>query len=308
MASTDTLPTDLVDCLIVGAGPAGLAAATYLARYRREVCVVDGGDSRAARIPRSRNVPGFPDGISGPRFLERIRLQSEAAGVVVCKAFVDSLAFEDDHFLAHTQASAIRARCVLIATGCADRTPLQGLTREATWRGQVRWCPVCDGNESLDQRAVLICEPVHALGHARFLRTYTRDLAIVVAPGERPLARTDQRELRASGVDVIHATPLRVRLKAGERGVLELDDGQVRRFDVVYPMTGGQPHAKLAVMLGARQAADGRLLVDTRQQTSVRGLYAAGDVVSSLGQVAVAVAEGAVAATSMHRLLPPNFR
>ena len=48
------------DCAIVGAGPAGLAAATYLARYRRDVAVVDSGDSRAAKIPRSRNVPGFP--------------------------------------------------------------------------------------------------------------------------------------------------------------------------------------------------------------------------------------------------------
>ena len=86
MSEHESMPYDVV---IVGAGPAGLAAATYLARYRRDVAVVDSGDSRAAKIPRSRNVPGFPDGISGVRLLERLRLQAGKAGIVVTPGCVD---------------------------------------------------------------------------------------------------------------------------------------------------------------------------------------------------------------------------
>ena len=58
------------DCLIVGGGPAGLTAATYLARFRRNVVLVDAGQSRAALIPKTRNYPGFVDGISGPDLLK----------------------------------------------------------------------------------------------------------------------------------------------------------------------------------------------------------------------------------------------
>ncbi len=56
---------DLLDCLVIGGGPAGLTAAIYLARFHLDILVVDGGKSRAAWIPCSRNVSGFPDGIAG---------------------------------------------------------------------------------------------------------------------------------------------------------------------------------------------------------------------------------------------------
>src|SRR5689334_9698662 len=66
------LDTSMYDCLIVGGGPAGLIAAIYLARFRRDVRVIDAGASRASLIPTSHNYPGFPDGISGPELLARL--------------------------------------------------------------------------------------------------------------------------------------------------------------------------------------------------------------------------------------------
>jgi thioredoxin reductase (NADPH) len=129
-----------------------------------------------------------------------------------------------------------------------------------------------------------------------------------MAPEEGVLAPESVRRLGAAGVQVVSDRPRRVRLEPGQRGLLEMDDGSTRSFDVIYPMTGGEPHIQLAAMLGAHRTGDGRLVVDIRQQTTVPGLYAAGDVVASLGQVAVAVAEGAVAATAIHRSLAPNFR
>ena len=67
------------DCIIVGGGPAGLTAATYLARYRRKVVVIDADDSRAAQIPESHNHPGF-SGIAGPDLLKRMREQAKRYG------------------------------------------------------------------------------------------------------------------------------------------------------------------------------------------------------------------------------------
>ncbi|MDP1643091.1 MAG: NAD(P)-binding protein, partial [Phenylobacterium sp.] len=70
------------EAVIVGAGPAGMTAATYLARFRRRVLVVDGGPSRATWIPESHNTPGFPHGVGGDELLRRLREQAEAFGVV----------------------------------------------------------------------------------------------------------------------------------------------------------------------------------------------------------------------------------
>ena len=66
----------ILDCLIVGGGPAGLTAAIYLARFHLDILVVDGGKSRALWIPCTRNHAGFPDGISGTELLERMRDQA----------------------------------------------------------------------------------------------------------------------------------------------------------------------------------------------------------------------------------------
>src|SRR5689334_18362271 len=102
------MPT--LDALIIGAGPAGLTAAIYLARFRRSVALVDGGQSRARYIPRTRNYPGFPDGISGEELLERLRQQAARYGANVTPGLVTSLVREGDAFVAETGDATIRAR------------------------------------------------------------------------------------------------------------------------------------------------------------------------------------------------------
>lgn len=295
------------DCLVVGAGPAGLVAATYLGRYRRRVCVVDSGDSRAAKIPRSRNTPGFPGGISGPNLLQRLRLQAEEAGGVVEKGCVDTLAGKAGRFVATVGARRIVARSVLLAAGTTDLSALAECDAGATWRGLVRWCPVCDGYEALDKQVVLIGEAEHGPAHALFLRTYTRDLTLVVPPAARRVTAAQRRQLAELGIVLHEQKPVKARFATGS-GRLWLQDGTVLPFQSLYPMTGGRGRSKLATALGARCDRNGNLKVDARGQTSVPGLYAAGDVVASLKQISVAVAEGAVAATSIHRDLPPNYR
>src|SRR3954469_25393959 len=97
------------DCVIVGAGPAGLTAATYLARFRRHIALVDGGSSRASYIPRSHNYPGFPGGISGQQLLERLGEQAGRYGVQVTHALVDGVKREGDLFVVQAAEARWRA-------------------------------------------------------------------------------------------------------------------------------------------------------------------------------------------------------
>ena len=114
---------DLLDCLIIGGGPAGLTAATYLGRYHRVAKVIDGGKSRASLIPVSHNYPGFR-GIAGTELLERLRDQALQHDARLERGEVTSLARRPDGaFIAYTSAQEIHARTVLLATGLIDNRP-----------------------------------------------------------------------------------------------------------------------------------------------------------------------------------------
>src|SRR3954453_23039432 len=107
-----------MDCLIIGAGPAGLTAATYLARFRRRALVIDSGRSRASWIPVSHNVPGFPAGVEGPELLARMRVQAEQYGAEIRAGEVAALeAVPEGGFNVTAEGRSIRAERVLIATG-----------------------------------------------------------------------------------------------------------------------------------------------------------------------------------------------
>ena len=112
-------PSDRVDCLIIGAGPAGLTAAIYLARYRRTVTIVDSGFSRASLIPASHNCPGFPEGVSGRQLLHLLRKQAEHFNVSVETGEVTALKRSGSAFEATTARR--RERWSFSSGACSDR-------------------------------------------------------------------------------------------------------------------------------------------------------------------------------------------
>ncbi len=111
------------EVLIVGAGPAGLTAATYLARFLRRVLVADGGAPRACWIPVSHNMPGFPAGITGEAILGRMREQAKTYGAVIEGGVVESVRADGDDFIARLNGRDVRVRAVLLATGVVDHHP-----------------------------------------------------------------------------------------------------------------------------------------------------------------------------------------
>ncbi|MFN7128394.1 MAG: NAD(P)/FAD-dependent oxidoreductase [Brevundimonas sp.] len=288
------------EVLIIGAGPAGLTAATYLGRFRRHTLVIDAGEPRACWIPLSHNMPGFPSGVSGADILKRMREQTDEFGAVIEPGRVERLARDGDGFTAQVQGREIRARAVLLATGVVDRHPdLPGVER-AVQRSLVRICPICDGYEATDKAVAVIGHDDKGAREAAFLRTYSDRVTLIhVGP---PRALTRHEELDRLGVELIVAPLETVNLEQDRVTALGWG-GRTRAFDLVYSALGTSPNAELAQGLDARLAPDGRLEVDLHQATSVPGLYAAGDVVRGLNQIAVATAEAAVAATDIHNRL-----
>lgn len=293
--------SDAFDCIVVGGGPGGLTAATYLARYRRRVLIFDTGATRAAWIPKSRNCPGFPHGVGGPELLQRMREQALAFGVETVPAEVTALHRDDDGFTVRHDGLQRRARTVIMATGCEDVLPDMARLDDAVACGAVRMCPICDAFEAVDHGIAVYGPADKAAAHARFLRTYSPRVALV--PSQACDDDGVRRDLADAGVELT-AVPAALRFD-GTRCEFAFADG-ARAFDVVYPMLGLVSRSSLAVGAGADCDDDGALLVNRHQMTSVDGLYAIGDVVSALNQISVATGHAAIAATDVHNRLPPN--
>jgi thioredoxin reductase (NADPH) len=294
------------DVLIVGGGPAGLTCAIYLARYRRHVVVVDSGESRAALIPETHNYPGFADGIAGSKLLEALVLQARTYGVEIIRDRIIELQAVTGGFEARCSAAGIGAKRVVMASGLIDRDLGSPDLQHSVGDGLVRYCPICDGYEATDLRIGVLGSANDVANKALFLRTYSRRVTLLTLDGEdysEPLAR----ELSEAGVRLLAARVLTFRRQDREMAV-SLSDGTTEAFDVIYPVLGCEVRSELGRRLGARHNDTGCLEVDAYQRTTVPGLYAIGDAVSDLHQIAVATGHAAVAATHIHNDLPRNFR
>jgi thioredoxin reductase (NADPH) len=297
----------ILNCLIIGGGPAGLTAAIYLARFRRDVVVIDNGNSRAALIPTSHNYPGFAEGVSGGDLLKRLREQALLYGARIESGTVMELERGGDHFVARIGRDTLQARKVVLATGLIDEKPNLPSLREFVYRGGVRFCPICDGYEAIDQRIGVIGPLEQAIKKALFLRTYSRNLVVFSLDREINLPETARRDFHDAAITV-PPQPVVDLLTEGDTIAAVMPDGEKVNVDVLYPAMGARVRSDLATALGADANDNGCLIVDDKMRTSVSGLYAIGDVTLELHQISVATGQAAIAATDIHNSLERNFR
>lgn len=291
----------ILDCLIVGGGPAGLTAAIYLARFHLDILVVDAGKSRASWIPCTRNVSGFPDGIKGTELLQRMRDQACKYGAKIETEFVTKLERDGKTglFTATWGSGCRRARTVLLATGVTNRRPPmdEELHEDALARGLVRYCPICDGYEVTDKKVGVIGSDSHGVAEALFIRSYTADVTLIAPDKALRLKSEEHEKLKAAGIECVDGPAQAVAISS-EFIVVDTAEGHYT-FDSVYPALGSDVHCQLAEQVGARLGSERCIGIDERQRTSVPGLYAAGDVVIGLDQISHAMGEGGVAATTI---------
>jgi thioredoxin reductase (NADPH) len=291
----------ILDCLIVGGGPAGLTAAIYLARFHLDILVIDGGKSRASWIPCTRNVSGFPNGINGNELLKRMQTQARKYGAKIEAEFVTRLERDEDGglFTASWGSGCRTARTMLLATGITNRRPPmdEDLHAQAVASGLVRYCPICDGFEVTDQKVGVIGGDSHGVAEALFMRSFTADVTLIAPDKALKLKPEDQQRLKDAGIDCIDG-PAQAAAIADDYIVVDTAEGS-HTFDTIYPALGSDAHTQLAEMVGADLSNEACVKVDRHQRTSVPGLYAAGDVVIGLDQISHAMGEGGVAATTI---------
>lgn len=292
------------DCIIIGAGPAGLTAAIYLARYHLSIRLFDSGESRASWIPTSHNHAGFPDGINGEELLGLMREQAAKYGALREPKRVTHLAKQGEQFIVTCGEDEYRARSVLLATGVVNNRP-KGIDPElhdkALARGLLRYCPVCDGYEVTDKRVAVIGTGDHGTAEAQFLRTYTKDVTLVSPHGDHDLDAECSAALDDAGI-------VRIAGPCGgyaiERETIAFDTAAGRMaFDTAYPALGSTINSQLARECGASLTGEGCIKVDAHLETSVPGLFAAGDVVVGLDQISHAMGQAGVAATTIRNML-----
>ncbi|CAN5287272.1 NAD(P)/FAD-dependent oxidoreductase [soil metagenome] len=303
---TDAKP---IDCLVIGGGPAGLTAAIYLGRFRRSVTVIDKGWSRAEWITLSHNLPGFRLGVSGPAWLEDARTQARQNGAELQSGVVDTIEIDaGGGFRAQTASGIIMAATVLLATGVIEIKPPLHHVADAVKRGVIRTCPICDGYESIGKSVAVLGTGDHAAAEALFLRTYTDHLTLLLGLDDASVLSSDKRSaLQAAGIVVRHVTVGAVSLQETGLTAITVEDGETHHFDKVYSAFGTVSQSQLARSLNAQVDASDRLFVGDHQETSISGLYAAGDLVRGLNQICVASGEAAIAATAIHNRLPKPF-
>ena len=298
-----------MDCLVIGGGPAGLTAAVYLGRFLRSVTVFDSGASRASWIPVSHNLVGFPKGLSGDTLLRRLTEQAVQYGATITAGEVTGLTrLEGGGFVAQLGDRSIPCERVLLATGGLDVEPDLPGVRDAVRRGLVRYCPICDAYEAAGQKIALIAFGKCRVKEALLLRGYTTDLTVMTLGRPMDMTDEDRRLLEQASITVLE-TPVTALSVEGDRiATWHMQDGAAHAFDTIYSALGTRVRSELATTLGAAVDEDGALMVDAHQETSIPGLFAAGDVVSGLSQVSVASGHAAIAATRINASLPfPHF-
>ena len=188
------------DCVIVGAGPAGLSAAVYMGRFRRSTLVLDSQDGRWSYGQVNDNYLGFPGGVRARRLHALGRAQAERFGVTFQDALVTGIAEQAGGYRIEYRGGEAEARTVIWAAGVRDRWPAFPGVRRLVGK-HLFWCIVCDGWRTLGRSVLLLGNTEKAVGTALQFLTYTRDLTFVMDPGPKLNARCRQK-LGSAGIPV----------------------------------------------------------------------------------------------------------
>jgi thioredoxin reductase (NADPH) len=304
--------SERLDCVIVGAGPAGLTALEYLARFHRHAVVLgaSGRKPRLLLIDRTYNLPGYPEGIPGRVLLHRLREQAEAMGGSVCDQMAERVEGRDGDFrVLLNDGSTLHARKIILAMGVRDRRP--DIPNAPAHEGRfLRYCPVCDGYEHTARHLGIVGSGGSVARHALFLQTFSNRISIFLH-GQSAEHLGRYREVLAKNNIEVHEPRITQILEGppqqGETNYVgcgvRLEDGTEHKFGVLYGALGCDLHLEPVENLGIKRDDDGYILTDLNQETNVKGVYAAGDLTSQINQIAVAFGQATIAAVRIHNAL-----
>jgi thioredoxin reductase len=284
------------DCVVVGGGPAGLAAATWLARYRRDVVVVDSADYRARAVEHSHGYLAR-DPQAPMDFLQTAREQLLGYRTVSYRRTAVSAAerVDDGTFLVRcADGDQLRTLRLVLATGVVDTCPdLEGF--DDHYGASAFHCPACDGYDAEGRDVVAYGWDERLVGFAASLLNWARSVTVLTSGRHFSGDDACLAVLARHDIEVVETPAVRLLGTRGDLRGVELADGRVVDASLFFFSVAHQPRTELARALGCRIDDDGYVAVDDNGATSVPGVFAAGDVVPGLQLVQVAAAQGTAA-------------
>lgn len=300
----------MYDVIIIGAGPAGLTAGLYSARARLNVLLLErlapGG--QVVTTDWVENYPGFPDGVSGFELIERMKTQAEKFGLSIQNNEVVELDLSAEKKAVITTKERLETKALILTCGATPRK--LGIEGEEILTGKgVSYCATCDGPFYRDQEVAVIGGGDTAVEEALFLTRFASKIYLIHRRDRlRATQLLQDRAIAEEKIEFLWNTiPLRI---LGEHGVERIElknvkSGEASRKDVqgVFVFIGIQPNSDLVKgMIELDQ--NGFIITNDHMETSIPGVFAAGDIRSKLfRQITTAVGEGATASFSAEKYI-----
>jgi thioredoxin reductase len=290
------------DCIVVGAGPAGLSAALMLGRCRRHVLVCDMGEPRNAR---SSGIHAFltRDGVSPGELLDLARREIQRYPTVEFRQveILDATRSPDGFRIVGADGRQLSCRKLLLATGVVDELPdIEGLP--SLYGTSIHHCPYCDGWEWRDKPIAIWGRGEQGVSLALGLTVWTEDL-VLCTDGPSGLSAEDLEQLSREGIEVQEERIARLEGANGRLERLVFQNGESLPRQALFLCASQYQRSALARKLGCRFTSNGAVDTGSCEATDVPGLYVAGDASKEAQFVIVAAAEGAEAGMAINKAL-----
>jgi thioredoxin reductase (NADPH) len=292
------------DIAVIGAGPAGLAAAIYLAQYGFMARIfeekISGG--YAAEIPFLENYPGYNEGISGKDLVDKMAQQCKETGADIHQfEKVTGLKLNRKKHIVRTEKSDYSAEAVIIASG--RHAGEYGVAGEKKFHGKgVSHCAVCDGFFFKEKKVVVVGDDRRAAEVAIYLSRLASHVKLVCRKKELCAEKILLEELEEQKVEIFNSMELKEikgDLKVKNAVLADMTTGDIKEIDTdgIFFQLEGIPNSQIARESGIEVDSDGFILVDDKGRTNIDGVYAIGDITASPTKLVVtAVAQAATAA------------
>ena len=278
----------IYDVIIIGAGPAGISAGLYTQRANKKTLIIYNEKSSLEKASKIENYYGFPNGISGKELYQNGIMQAKNLGIELKKEEVIKIEKIKETFEVSTSNRKYISRNVILATGNKKNTPdIKGI-KELEGKG-ISYCAICDDFFYRGKDVAVLGSGDYAISEVNDLLNVANKITILTNKKKVPDFRAENVKVETRGVIAVK----------GENQLesIELEDGTKLEVDGLFVAQGVAGSTDFARKLGAL-VKDNKIVVSDKMETTIQGLYACGDCVGGIYQIAKAINEGMIAGIS----------
>ena len=281
----------IYDVIIIGAGPAGISAGLYTQRANKKTLIIYNEKSSLEKASKIENYYGFPNGISGKELYQNGIMQAKNLGIELKKEEVIKIEKIKETFEVSTSNRKYISRNVILATGNKKNTPdIKGI-KELEGKG-ISYCAICDGFFYRGKDVAVLGSGDYAISEVNDLLNVANKITILTNKKKVPDFRAENVKAETRGVIAVK----------GENQLesIELEDGTKLEVDGLFVAQGVAGSTDFARKLGAL-VKDNKIVVSDKMETTIQGLYACGDCVGGIYQIAKAINEGMIAGMNVKK-------